>query len=160
MIGVFLGLLVPTLSGLSGVITERLMKRPEYADESVHFQNAQLYTFGIACNFLLACRQGLFTHPLRMDDFALKLAVSVLFASIGILTSLTLKYLDSIRKNFTSVFALFGTTIVSSVVRREWPSMPFMMGVCIVSVAQFSYALALQEEERERRRAEANASAC
>jgi UDP-sugar transporter A1/2/3 len=42
------------LSAFAGVYTERVMKQ---IDDSVHWQNAQLYMYGLVCNsFILVCR--------------------------------------------------------------------------------------------------------
>ncbi|KAJ4456285.1 putative CMP-sialic acid transporter 1 [Paratrimastix pyriformis] len=149
-LGLLFGLLVPACSALAGVITEKFMKDPAYAQEPIHWQNLQLYTFGIVCNAALAVGQGVLTNPPSLAALGEKFTISFLLASIGILTSLTIKYLDNIRKNFTTVFALFGSTFVTSLATWTRPSTPFLIGACVVSVAQISYTLAQMQEDKDR----------
>jgi probable UDP-sugar transporter A4 len=106
--GLCLMLLYCFLSGVAGIATEYIMKLNEKT--SLHFQNAQLYVFGIIFNIIAMFYQSEFTSDFLKGIFNFWTIVVILNQSFtGLFLSAIMKYMD----NITKLFIIAGATLVS-----------------------------------------------
>eukprot|EP01086_Lenisia_limosa_P004026 TRINITY_DN1891_c0_g1_i1.p1 TRINITY_DN1891_c0_g1~~TRINITY_DN1891_c0_g1_i1.p1 ORF type:complete len:297 (-),score=37.02 TRINITY_DN1891_c0_g1_i1:14-904(-) len=110
-IGLCLVMVVCTLSVGNGVYSEMLLKT---VDQSLHFQNMQLYIFGIIVNFMLFfVAEGSILNI--FEGFTpLVWAIILCQASMGIVISAVMRLTDNIVKLFASAASLITSAILAT----------------------------------------------
>ncbi|KAH9608584.1 hypothetical protein KSS87_022326 [Heliosperma pusillum] len=139
--GYMLGILSACLSALAGVYTEFLMKKN---NDSLYWQNVQLYTFGALFNMARLVvddfRSGFEKGPWwqrLFDGYSLTTWLVVLnLGSSGLLVSWLMKYADNIVKVYSSSMAMLLTMILSVYLFNFKPTVQLFLGIiiCMMSV--------------------------
>jgi len=144
MMGYALGVLNALLSAFAGVYTEFLMKKN---DDSLHWQNIQLYSFGVLFNVLRLTAEDLSSNfhngawPIIMFDgytFITYLVVANLAFS-GLLVSFVMKYADTIAKVFATSLAMMMTPFAAYLLFDLKPSLALLIGISIACMAVHLY---------------------
>eukprot|EP00746_Dinoflagellata_sp_MGD_P036824 gnl/MRDRNA2_/MRDRNA2_18846_c0_seq1.p1 gnl/MRDRNA2_/MRDRNA2_18846_c0~~gnl/MRDRNA2_/MRDRNA2_18846_c0_seq1.p1 ORF type:complete len:364 (-),score=56.00 gnl/MRDRNA2_/MRDRNA2_18846_c0_seq1:560-1651(-) len=141
--GTTLGLVGSTIMAAANVISEWLLK--VRLQDSIYFQNLQLYFFGICINLVVLlgklsttpnspAHQGLFTGY-NTWTWCLLFANSV----YGIAISFTLKFVDNIAVVFSHAVALLVVTVVSAAFFNLPVTPQFDIGVVVVAIATVAY---------------------
>lgn len=142
--GYLLGILSACLSALAGVYTEYLMKKN---NDSLYWQNVQLYAFGVLFNMIrlimddvsAGFEKGTWWQNLFNGyDFITWLVVLNL-ASTGLLVSWLMKYADNIVKVYATSMAMLLTMVLSVYLFDFRPSLQLFLGIviCIISVQMY-----------------------
>jgi len=115
------------LSSLSGVVNDYLMKNYE---ESIHVQNLYLYSFNLLTNIFAAMYTGEDLNILKYSSFFKGYTpwtwfVIIVFVGVGISTSVLLKHLSAILKEFASAsemitIAFIGSLLLDSIQITYW----------------------------------------
>lgn len=128
------------LSATMGVFTELFMKGNK---ASIHFQNVQLYFFGIVANALALAYRGEIgpsaeTHLLHGFNFWAAVTV-VTNGGCGLLVAFLLKFADSIAKTYATALAIPCTSLAAALFLGTPISPPNMLGstVMVISLAYF-----------------------
>ena len=101
LVGYFYGILTAFLSGFAAVYTEYIMKKN---DDSFHWQNLQLYAFGVLMNFASLVYQDMWSGASLwlLNPFAgyngFTVCLLLTKSTSGVLVSWIMKYADSIVK--------------------------------------------------------------
>ncbi|XP_074264957.1 CMP-sialic acid transporter 1-like [Silene latifolia] len=142
--GYMLGILSACLSALAGVYTEFLMKKN---NDSLYWQNVQLYTFGALFNLARLVvddfRSGFEKGPWwqrLFDGYSLTTWLVVLnLGSSGLLVSWLMKYADNIVKVYSSSMAMLLTMILSVYLFNFKPTVQLFLGIiiCMMSVHMY-----------------------
>ncbi|KAJ0962971.1 hypothetical protein J5N97_028093 [Dioscorea zingiberensis] len=142
--GYMLGLLSACLSALAGVYTEYLMKKN---NDSLYWQNVQLYTFGAIFNMLRLVwddfRLGFYKGPWwqrLFNGYTLTTWLVVLnLGSSGLLVSWLMKYADNIVKVYSTSMAMLLTMILSIYLFSFQPTIQLFLGIiiCMMSVHMY-----------------------
>ena len=143
----FAGVVVQIGCGVfSSVYNEFMLKK---GDISVHLQNVFMYTHSLACNivWIVASGQAAHLRPTAMLQLfnSTTLPIATLLASIGIVTSLFLKHLDSVRKGVASAIELFGDALLSwwfFSIAVKWPTFGAMFLCAAGIVVCFNHSTA------------------
>ncbi|KAJ9442789.1 CMP-sialic acid transporter 2 [Diplonema papillatum] len=110
----------------SSVFNEFLLK--EKGSAGVNLQNIFMYVHMLLCNiaWLAICPPGQFCKSSLEEAMTAErlselfhpwiLPIGLMFASVGIVTSLFIKYLDSVRKTIASAIEIFVDALLSSVI--------------------------------------------
>ncbi|XP_073029720.1 CMP-sialic acid transporter 1-like isoform X1 [Primulina eburnea] len=142
--GYILGLLSACLSALAGVYTEFLMKKN---NDSLYWQNIQLYTFGAIFNMarlvLDDFRSGFEKGPwwqrlFNGYDITTWLVVLNL-GSTGLLVSWLMKYADNIVKVYSTSMAMLLTMVLSVFLFNFKPTVQLYLGIMICMVSLHMY---------------------
>eukprot|EP00238_Polyblepharides_amylifera_P014601 CAMPEP_0196600278 /NCGR_PEP_ID=MMETSP1081-20130531/95304_1 /TAXON_ID=36882 /ORGANISM="Pyramimonas amylifera, Strain CCMP720" /LENGTH=227 /DNA_ID=CAMNT_0041926107 /DNA_START=488 /DNA_END=1171 /DNA_ORIENTATION=+ len=128
------------LTAVATVYNEKFMKSN---DNSIHFQNLQLYSFGFFFGV------GACVHHFESDFFSLELltkgwswsvlALTLNYAFAGIATSAVLKYLDNMTKTFSSNVSMFVVAIISIIFYHEQPTPHLFIGMFVAAIAIETY---------------------
>jgi len=123
-------------SSLGGVYSERLLKgKATGRQESILWQNCQLYFFGIFFGLISALASAQDYSYLYHGFNSAAYATIVALAACGLLVSYILKYLD----NFTKCFVMAGTMLVvgvaHSLTSTNGLQLPLVLGIVITSIA-------------------------
>eukprot|EP00929_Paragymnodinium_shiwhaense_P083480 TRINITY_DN44513_c0_g1_i1.p1 TRINITY_DN44513_c0_g1~~TRINITY_DN44513_c0_g1_i1.p1 ORF type:complete len:338 (-),score=59.48 TRINITY_DN44513_c0_g1_i1:4-1017(-) len=145
-IGMVLILIYASCSALASVYTEYVYKTVGM-NESIHFQNIAMYTFGIMLNFLFYMsdrrRQvlaGVEASWLPMHGYNFwTWCLLANYAFMGLLTSFIMKYLDNIQKLLMAGASMYVSTFATSVLFRLLPSGTFVLGLAMVTGALATY---------------------
>ncbi|KAH7658209.1 solute carrier family 35 (UDP-sugar transporter) member A1/2/3 protein [Dioscorea alata] len=142
--GYILGLVSACLSALAGVYTEYLMKKN---NDSLYWQNVQLYTFGAIFNMLRLLwddfRIGFDKGPWwqhLFNGYTLTTWLVVLnLGSSGLLVSWLMKYADNIIKVYATSTAMLLTMILSIYLFSFQPTIQLFLGIiiCMMSVHMY-----------------------
>lgn len=136
-LGVLLVMTTSTISGVSGIANEYLLKQ---IDSSTPFmlKNMQLYFWGIIFNLSGAIFEN--TGQGFFHGFSLWVWMVIgLKAAEGISISFIMKYLDNIVKCFCSAILVYVMTICSRGLFDEQIDVFFVAGLAIVTVALVLY---------------------
>jgi UDP-sugar transporter A1/2/3 len=142
--GYLFGLLSASLSGFAAVYTEFIMKKN---NDSLYWQNAQLYFFGVIFNFINLTYQDVhagFHHgfwmmtPFKGYNMWTCLVVCTLSSS-GLLVSWIMKYADSIVKVYATSMAMLVTMVVSIFLFAQMPSLQLVLGVLTATASLQMY---------------------
>eukprot|EP00873_Tetraselmis_striata_P012585 jgi/Tetstr1/432849/TSEL_022198.t1 len=129
-----------TLTSFAGVYCEKFLK---HSNDSIHFQNLQLYFWGSAFATLSllasAARSGAGLEMLWAGQNAFSVALIINYASVGLATAFVLKYLDNIAKNFAAVAAMFAAAFAAWALFDEALSLHLYIGLTICSMAADLY---------------------
>lgn len=137
-IGYVLGIVSAVLSALAGVYTEFLMKK---TNESLYWQNTQLYVFGVLFNFLRLLLEGGWPKIWGLCDgydFVTWLVVLNLGCT-GLLVSWIMKYADNIVKVYATSMAMLLTMILSTFLFNFKPSLQLFLGIIICTMSLQMY---------------------
>eukprot|EP00899_Mesostigma_viride_P021177 jgi/Mesvir1/29060/Mv18368-RA.1 len=135
-LGYILGTVSATLAGLAGVYTEYLMKMN---DESLHWQNTQLYGCGLVLNaiYLGFHRWGSGNgYSAIFEGYSfVTVAIVLNLAASGLVVSWLLKFADNIVKLYATSMAMVVTMVVSLVALQIVPSIQLIIGITIAIVS-------------------------
>ncbi|XP_010266434.1 PREDICTED: CMP-sialic acid transporter 1-like isoform X1 [Nelumbo nucifera] len=142
--GYMLGVLSACLSALAGVYTEFLMKKN---NDSLYWQNVQLYTFGAIFNMarllLDDFRGGFEKGPWwqrLLDGYSITTWLVVLnLGSTGLLVSWLMKYADNIVKVYSTSMAMLLTMILSVYLFNFKPTLQLFLGIIICMISLHMY---------------------
>jgi len=151
LIGACLAIFGSSVAASSNVFCEWLIK--QHPEDSVHFQNMQLYTFGVAMNMiaLWAKASSEPASPINTSGFfagytSWVWAVVILGAASGLIISFTLKFVDNIAVVFAHAIAVLIASVISSGVFGLELSLPFVAGGILVLLALVWFHLATPPE--------------
>ncbi|KAK9131013.1 hypothetical protein Sjap_011500 [Stephania japonica] len=142
--GYMLGILSACLSALAGVYTEYLMKKN---NDSLYWQNVQLYTFGAIFNMarllLDDFRSGFENGPWwqrLLHGYGLTTWMVVLnLGSTGLLVSWLMKYADNIVKVYSTSMAMLLTMVLSIYLFNFRPTLQLFLGIVICMMSLHMY---------------------
>ncbi|KER28567.1 hypothetical protein T265_13549, partial [Opisthorchis viverrini] len=142
VLGIFLIALYCTISGLSGVTTEYLMK--QRAQMNIHLQNALLYTFGIILNGLMFVvevhRSGDPAYWNPFKGYTLWTWLLILTQSFsGIFMGFVMKYSNNITRLFLISSAMLVTTFTAMLVFGLHLNFLFIASFLLVCISLFLY---------------------
>ncbi|KAK9068331.1 hypothetical protein SSX86_012442 [Deinandra increscens subsp. villosa] len=142
--GYMLGVLSACLSALAGVYTEFLMKKN---NDTLYWQNVQLYTFGAIFNMgrlLLDDFRGGFENgpwwERLFSGYTITTWLVVLnLGSTGLLVSWLMKYADNIVKVYSTSMAMLLTMVLSVFLFTFRPTLQLLLGIiiCIMSLHMY-----------------------
>ncbi|KAL2928240.1 CMP-sialic acid transporter 1 [Bienertia sinuspersici] len=142
--GYMLGILSACLSALAGVYTEFLLKKN---NDSLYWQNVQLYAFGAIFNmarlviddFTTGFEKGPWWQRL-FDGYSMATWMVVLnLGSSGLLVSWIMKYADNIVKVYSTSMAMLLTMIVSIYLFDFKPTLQLFLGIIICMMSLHMY---------------------
>ncbi|KAL7203246.1 hypothetical protein ACSBR2_016528 [Camellia fascicularis] len=142
--GYMLGILSACLSALAGVYTEFLMKKN---NDSLYWQNVQLYTFGAIFNMarllLDDFRGGFHRGPWwqrLFNGYSITTWMVVLnLGSTGLLVSWLMKYADNIVKVYSTSMAMLLTMVLSTFLFTFRPTLQLFLGIIICMMSLHMY---------------------
>merc|ERR1712023_545141 len=117
-------------------------------DDSLYWQNIQLYSFGILFNAVKLCiddynleyRQGIWFYKLFEDYNLPTYLVVANLAFTGLLVSWIMKFADSIVKVYSTSMAMLVTMIASIWLFSLQPTLQLLLGIfCASSSLQLYY---------------------
>lgn len=142
--GYMLGILSACMSALAGVYTEFLMKKN---NDSLYWQNVQLYTFGVIFNmarlllddFQRSFEKGPWWQRL-FDGYTITTWMVVLnLGSTGLLVSWLMKYADNIVKVYSTSMAMLLTMVLSIYLFNFKPTLQLFLGIIICMMSLHMY---------------------
>uniref|UniRef100_A0A5B6YN47 CMP-sialic acid transporter 1 n=1 Tax=Davidia involucrata TaxID=16924 RepID=A0A5B6YN47_DAVIN len=142
--GYILGILSACLSALAGVYTEFLMKKN---NDSLYWQNVQLYTFGAIFNMarlLLDDFRGEFEKgpwwQRIFNGYSITTWLVVFnLGSTGLLVSWLMKYADNIVKVYSTSMAMLLTMVISVFLFNFRPTLQLFLGIIICMMSLHMY---------------------
>ncbi|KAK4339363.1 hypothetical protein RND71_040825 [Anisodus tanguticus] len=142
--GYLFGVLSACLSALAGVYTEFLMKKN---NDSMYWQNVQLYTFGSIFNMgrLLMddFRSGFEAGPWwqrLLNGYNMTTWLVVLnLGTTGLLVSWLMKYADNIVKVYATSMAMLLTMVLSVLLFNFTPTVQLFLGISICMMSLHMY---------------------
>ncbi|GAA0142825.1 transporter [Lithospermum erythrorhizon] len=142
--GYTLGVLSACLSALAGVYTEFLMKKN---NDSLYWQNVQLYTFGALFNMARLIvddfRKGFEIGPWwqrLFNGYSITTWLVVLnLGSTGLLVSWLMKYADNIVKVYSTSMAMLLTMLLSVFLFEFKPTLQLFLGIIICMMSLHMY---------------------
>ncbi|KAK1376646.1 CMP-sialic acid transporter 1 [Heracleum sosnowskyi] len=142
--GYMLGVLSACLSALAGIYTEFLLKKN---NDSLYWQNVQLYMFGAIFNlarlimddFRGGFEKGPWWQRLFNGYNLITWMVVLNLGSTGLLVSWLMKYADNIVKVYSTSMAMLLTMMLSIILFNFKPTLQLFLGiiVCIMSVHMY-----------------------
>jgi UDP-sugar transporter A1/2/3 len=155
--GVVLSVISCCLSALAGIYNEKIMK--DKASVSIHWQNLQLYTWGIVfClvgdrvnTILRYYYPELFPDQAQPQGFlsgynvwAVIVVLNNMFMGLSI--SAILKFVDNIARVYTHTMAMLTTSVLAVVLFHEKAvSLQMCLGIAIVSSSAVQYNLTISD---------------
>ncbi|KAI7993813.1 CMP-sialic acid transporter 1 [Camellia lanceoleosa] len=139
-----LGILSACLSASAGVYTEFLMKKN---NDSLYWQNVQLYTFGVIFNmarlilddFTGGFENGPWWQRL-LNGYSITTWLVVLnLGSTGLLVSWLMKYADNIVKVYSTSMAMLLTMVLSIYLFNFKPTLQLFLGIIICMMSLHMY---------------------
>ena len=142
--GYLFGLLSASLSGFAAVYTEFIMKKN---NDSLYWQNAQLYFFGVIFNLINLTYQDIraeFHHGFWMMTMfhgynKWTYLVVCTLSSSGLLVSWIMKYADSIVKVYATSMAMLVTMVVSILLFGQNPTLQLLLGILTATASLQMY---------------------
>lgn len=136
--GYLLGILSAFLSALAGIYTEFLMKKN---NESLYWQNTQLYAFGVIFNVLRLVLAGGWQKLWGLFNGynIVTWLVVVNLGCTGLLVSWIMKYADNIVKVYATSMAMLLTMILSTLLFDFKPSLQLFLGIVICTMSLQMY---------------------
>lgn len=142
--GYMFGILSACLSALAGVYTEYLMKKN---NDSLYWQNVQLYTFGAIFNLgrivLDDFRSGFEKGPWwqrLFNGYSITTWLVVLnLGSTGLLVSWLMKFADNIVKVYSTSMAMLLTMVLSVYLFNFKPTLQLFLGIIICMMSLHMY---------------------
>jgi len=138
--GLTMGVISCMFSSLGGIYNEKLLK--DGTSDSIHWQNIQLYIWGIAFNLVGAIwnsSAALSPSGLMTGFNYWSWAVVLSNASYGLVCSAILKYADNMARVYTASIAMLFTMFLSISIFGEEPTPQLIIAVCVVSGSVVQY---------------------
>ncbi|KAK9805243.1 hypothetical protein WJX72_008374 [[Myrmecia] bisecta] len=144
--GYAFGVLSAFLSALAAVYTEWVMKRN---NDSLYWQNIQLYAFGVLFNGLgltvadirVGFSNGFWVGSMLRGYNVITFLVVANLAFSGLLVSWVMKFADSIMKVYATSMAMLVTMVVSVLLFGLAPSLQLVLGILTASISLVLYYL-------------------
>ncbi|KAG6552204.1 hypothetical protein Mapa_006052 [Marchantia paleacea] len=138
--GYLLAILSACLSAMAGVYTEYLMKKN---DDSLHWQNVQLYSFGVLFNgmrlsggdFNEGFSNGVWFARLFAGYNFVTLLVVLNLGCTGLLVSWIMKFADNIVKVYSTSMAMLLTMVLSIYLFNFVPTLQLFIGIAISGIS-------------------------
>ncbi|KAL2608793.1 hypothetical protein R1flu_027366 [Riccia fluitans] len=138
--GYLLAILSACLSALAGVYTEYLMKKN---DDTLNWQNVQLYAFGVLFNglrlsaddFNEAFSRGVWFTRLFSGYSFMTVLVVVNLGCTGLLVSWIMKFADNIVKVYSTSMAMLLTMLLSIYLFNYVPTLQLFIGIAICGIS-------------------------
>ena len=128
------------VAGVGGVLSEKLLKGEKGNKESIHWQNMQLYFFGILFGLASLMRADINVSRGVYHGFnAAAYATIASLSTCGLLVSFILKYLDNIAKCFVNALSIVFVAIIQAAGDRTWISTQIAIGLALTSIALEQY---------------------
>ena len=148
--GYLFGLLSACLSASAAVYTEWIMKKN---NDCLHWQNAQLYFFGIIFNALSLTasdinngfENGFWVFSGLRGFNVVTFLVVFNLASTGLIVSWIMKFADSIVKVYATSLAMFLTMMVSLWLFNFQPNLQLLLGILAASSSLQLYYMRPQD---------------
>lgn len=141
-LGYFLVLVNVIAAGGGGVVSEKLLKGSELRPpESIHWQNMQLYFFGLFFGLVSLIFDGsekFSSFPLQGFNLSAYGTVLSMTAS-GLLVSFILKYLDNFAKCFVAAFTIIFVAVIHSAMKQEQIPLTVTLGIVLTCMALEQY---------------------
>ncbi|CAH9097214.1 unnamed protein product [Cuscuta europaea] len=142
--GYMFGILSACLSALGGVYTEFLMKKN---NDSLYWQNIQLYSFGSIFNmgrlliddFQSGFERGAWWQRLLHGYSITTWLVVLNLGTTGLLVSWLMKYADNIVKVYSTSMAMLLTMLLSVVLFNFKPTVQLFLGIVICMMSLHMY---------------------
>jgi len=132
-------------AGAGGVFSEKLLKSKDASEnitESIHWQNAQLYIFGVLFGLLSLYTNQVDTSKGIFIDFnAFAYATVAALTICGLLVSFIFKYMDNVAKCFVAVLTMICVAFIDAVVKHETVSLQLLLGILLTCIALEQYSL-------------------
>lgn len=149
--GYSLVLLSAAASGAGGVFSEKLLKgnvgkqqTAERGNVSIHWQNVQLYAYGLLFG-AISLHTDMGSTPSGRNLFygfnAYAYATVTSLAVCGLLVSFILKYLDNVAKCFCAAVTMLCVAILDSAMKHEMISLGVGLGIILTGLALEQYNL-------------------
>ena len=135
IVGYFFVILNCFASAAGGVLSERLLKSNTH-DDSIHWQNMQLYFFGLVFGCILSYSSSIhdwFSLFNGLNVWACACVVSI--ALSGLLVSFVLKYMDNFAKCFVASLAIVTVSAVETIISHETPHLNLVIGIIVTCMA-------------------------
>ena len=136
-------------SGAGSVFTEKLLKGQSTStrkmdrqyEASIHWQNVQLYAFGVIFGLISLLTSTSNSRILSaFEGFnAFAYAAVLTMAVCGLLVSFILKYLDNVAKCFCSAMSMLCVAIMDAAVRHEQIPFRVSLGMLLTVIALEQY---------------------
>lgn len=142
LVGAMLSVLSCVLSAFGGIYSEKLLKQKPA--ESIHWQNMQLYGWGIVFNVLgvlVHSGTGVLSTGLTHGFHGWAWAVVLNNAFNGLAISAILKYADNIARVYAHACAMLVTMAISVVFLSQSPTPQLLIAVAMVSASAVQYNL-------------------
>ena len=130
-------------AGLGGVYSEKLLKgKATGRNESIHWQNCQLYFFGVVFGLVSILTQTGDKLGNMYDGFnGAAIGTVVALATCGLLVSFVLKYLDSFAKCFVIALSMILVGVAHASTSGDGLQLPLVIGIVLTSIAIEQYSL-------------------
>ena len=148
--GYSLVLVSAVASGAGGAFSEKLLKgkglnQANSVQETIHWQNVQLYvfglTFGLVCLYLDGKGTGQPGQGVFYGFNAYAYATVTTLAICGLLVSFILKYLDNVAKCFCAALSMLCVALLDSAMKHEWVPIRVTLGIVLTGIALEQYNL-------------------
>ena len=130
-------------AGAGGVIAEKLLKDKNVGKDSIHWQNMQLYffglLFGVASSISSATSTDFSSIYVGFNIWAYATILSLTAA--GLLVSFVLKYLDNFAKCFVAALSIVVVAVVHSTLKQEGIRLNIVIGLLLTCMALEQYNL-------------------
>jgi len=132
-------------SGAGGVFSERLLKGEDMlATECIHWQNIQMYFWGIFWGLfpLVLSESSTVNISRSFADFNLPACLAILtLAASGLSVSYILKYLDNIAKCFVATLGMIFVAIYEKTIDSDimTPTLNLVLGILLTGIALEQY---------------------
>ena len=138
--GLFLSVVSALLSSLGGIYSEKLLKDRKSA--SIHWQNMQLYAWGVVFNIMLAsfkCGEQIATKGLLAGFAFWPWAVVVCNSLAGLAISAVLKFADNIARVYAHAVAMLATMLMCVWLFALPVTAQLLIGMTLVANSTFQY---------------------
>lgn len=126
---------------LGGVYSEKLLKgKATGRNESIQWQNCQLYFFGVVFGLLSILTQTGDKLENMYDGFnGAAIGTVIALATCGLLVSFVLKYLDNFAKCFVNALSMIVVGVAHGSTSGEGLQLPLVIGIVLTSMAIEQY---------------------
>jgi len=130
-------------AGLGGVYSEKLLKgKATGRNESIHWQNCQLYSFGGVFGLVSILMQTGGKLGNMYDGFNnAAIGTVVALATSGLLVSFVLKYLDNFAKCFVTALSMIVVGVAHASTSGDGMQLTLVIGIILTSIAIEQYNL-------------------
>jgi hypothetical protein len=150
LFGLLLTVLTTTFSTAGGVFNEKLLKDNRH--HSIHWQNLQLYAWGVLFNTIALVVSGTASSALLggggggggglLHGYTTLTWVVVLNnASIGLCISAVLKFLDNIARVYAHGFAMIATLVIEVALSAHSVEPKLIAAIWVISASSYVYNL-------------------